>query len=92
MKVREDRFARGLQCRDDIAVLKLEQYGAHMNLQFQFLVPDMDRLPHGMRIGESFGGPIGNCCGKAWSVQDHAPYTGNIAESIEQALSSFGVK
>ena len=55
-----------LQCGDDIAVLELEQDSTYMNLQFQFLVADMDRLPHGMRIGESFGGSVGNCCGKAW--------------------------
>jgi hypothetical protein len=91
-KVREDRFARGLQCRDNLAVLKFEQYSAHMDLQFQLLVPDSDRFPHGMRIGESFGGSVGNGCGKAWPVQDHAPYTGNITEGIEQAFSSLGIE
>jgi hypothetical protein len=88
----EDWFARGLQRRDNLTVLKLKQYSAYVNLKIQFLVPDVDRLPHGMRIGESFGGSVGNCYRKAWSVEDHTPDSGNRTDLVQQALGSLGVK
>jgi hypothetical protein len=81
-----------LQCGNNVAVLKLEQNGAYVDLESDLLVADVDSLPHHVRIGHPFGWSVRHGTGKAWSIEDHAPDTGNFAEFIQQVFCRLGIE